>query len=195
MHKPLLVTCALLSLLGCQSNNPYVASSLPIPPAPASATTATGTYPSPTFDFSSIRSWAWSKNACCSDFRAQPALESAVNDVLDQYGLRPATSISPPDALIQANVRQEQRVQQVYDYVGSNIGRYDHHRYYGMDYDMPIAREVINSYLVVNLTWWSPNGAQVLWQTEGVASITNTEDFSDAVRTAVSNAMSTFPPP
>ena len=195
MHKTLLASFAALSLLGCQGNNPYVASSLPMPPAPASAAKAINTYPKAAFDFSAVRSWAWSPATCCSDFRAQPILENAVNDTLDQYGLRPATATTPPDVLIQADVRQEQRVQQVYDYVGTDFGRYNRHRYYGMGYDMPIAREVINSYLVVNLTWWSPNGQQVLWRTEGVASITNTDNLEIPIRTAVSNAMDTFPPP
>lgn len=50
-----------LGLTACQAPNPYVASSLPLPPAPALAPQPfdTSAYPAAPRDYARYRSWAW----------------------------------------------------------------------------------------------------------------------------------------
>ncbi|KPX07155.1 putative lipoprotein, partial [Pseudomonas syringae pv. coryli] len=56
-----LLGTALLGISACQSDNPYVASSLPMPPAPAQAakTLDMSAYPAPPRDYGRYRSWGW----------------------------------------------------------------------------------------------------------------------------------------
>ena len=59
LHSLLLSAC--LALGACQSQNPYQAQSLPLPPAPAAAaqTFDRSSYPAPARDYGRYHSWAW----------------------------------------------------------------------------------------------------------------------------------------
>ena len=87
----LLLLC--LSLGACQSQNPYVADSKPLPPAPAQAanTVDRSAYPAPVRDYGRYRNWAWrdGRLPAGSAWADSAQVAEAVSDALDQRGLRP----------------------------------------------------------------------------------------------------------
>lgn len=100
-----------LGLAGCQSPNPYVAASAPMPPAPAQAanTFDASAYPAPVRDYGAYRSWAWLNNQlpAGSAWADSAQIAEAVSGALDQRGLRPLHDNRAPDLLVSADVRLE----------------------------------------------------------------------------------------
>lgn len=109
-------------LAACQSQNPYRAESLPMPPAPPEAATIfdRSAYPAAPRDYGRYRSWSWLDGQAPSS-----ELADSVSAGLDQYGLRPALN-GPGDVLVNARISQETRLRQYQDNVGGYYGTGSH---------------------------------------------------------------------
>jgi len=200
-HLCVLLCC--LSLAACQAPNPYVASSLPMPPAPALATQPldTSAYPAPPRDYARYRSWAWVNDRlpAGTPWAAPEQIAEAVSAGLDQRGLRPARA-TPADLRVAVELRQERRLQQVRDDYGYGYGGgygsgyrgYGPYGYYG---GPPIVRTYEVQVMVVRVHLFDGVTGQEVWNAAADTSAQGTEgQRTDALRVAVGRALSTYPP-
>ncbi|MEG1341067.1 MAG: DUF4136 domain-containing protein [Pseudomonas sp.] len=199
-----------LALAGCQSSNPYVASSRPLPPAPAHAATTfdASAYPAPPRDFGRYRSWAWQNGQLpAGGALAEPAqLADAVSSALDQRGLRPARNGQAGDLLVSANVQLERRLRQVredyypydaYPYGGyggyGSVGRY--HNGYGVYGSVPLVRTYEVEVMVVRVDLFDAHDGQAVWSASAeTASQGSQGEREDALRESVKKALNGYPP-
>ncbi|MEG0860031.1 MAG: DUF4136 domain-containing protein [Pseudomonas sp.] len=199
-----------LALAGCQSSNPYVASSRPLPPAPAHAATTfdASAYPAPPRDFGRYRSWAWQNGQLpAGGALAEPAqLADAVSSALDQRGLRPARNGQAGDLLVSANVQLERRLRQVredyypydaYPYGGyggyGSVGRY--HNGYGVYGSVPLVRTYEVEVMVVRVDLYDAHDGQAVWSASAeTASQGSQGEREDALRESVKKALNGYPP-
>ena len=200
-----------LALAACQGSNPYVASSLPLPPAPAQAarTFDSSAYPTPTRDYGRYRSWAWRDGRLPSgSANADPAQTAdAVAAALDQQGLRPARN-NAPDLLVAADVRREQRLRQVRDYDdgpyygptpygGLGYGGYGGYgRGFGAYGSVPITRTYTIEVMVVRLDFYDARTGQAVWSAsaESGSDRGDPREREQALRDAVGKALAGYPP-
>lgn len=199
------VTFALcLGISACQSNNPYVASSNPLPPAPAQAanTLDMSAYPAPTIDYGRYRNWTWVNGRLPggSPFASPEQLADAVSNGLDQRGLRPALNNQPADLGVIADVHTEMRLQQVRDDgydggVGVGYGRYGGGGYGGYA-SAPIVRTYQVQVLVVRISLFDNQTHQPIWSAsaEATGGAADESGRAAALRHAVSQALTTYPP-
>ncbi|OAK55210.1 hypothetical protein A3K88_06775 [Pseudomonas putida] len=194
-----------LALAGCQSPNPYVATSRPLPPAPAqaAATFDASAYPAPARDYGRYRSWSWRNGRLPSgSAEADPApLADAVGGALDQHGLRPARG-GPGDLLVSADMRLERRLRQVRDYdtydpypYGSvGYGGYRHG--YGGYASVPVVRTYEVQVMVVRIDLYDARTGQPVWSAsaESGSDKDSPRERENAVRDAVHKAVSGYPP-
>lgn len=208
---PYRLTLALLALAlaGCQASNPYVASSRPLPPAPpqAASTFDASAYPAPPRDYGRYRNWAWRNNQlpAGSAYADPAALAEAVSAALDQHGLRPARE-ARSDLLVSADLRIERRLRQVrddyypydnYGYGGVGYSRYGggYRNGYGVYGSVPIVRTYEVEVMVVRLDLFDAGSGQPVWSTSAeTASKGSQGERADALREAVLNALSGYPP-
>lgn len=201
-----------LALAGCQSSNPYVASSRPLPPAPPHAATTfdASAYPAPPRDFGRYRSWAWQNGQLpAGGALAEPAqLADAVSNALDQRGLRPARNGQPGDLLVSANVQLERRLRQVredyypydaypyggYGYGGyGGVGRYSNG--YGVYGSVPLVRTYEVEVMVVRVDLFDAKDGQAVWSASAeTASQGSQGEREDALRESVKKALNGYPP-
>ena len=199
-----------LALTGCQSSNPYVASSRPLPPAPphAANTFDASAYPAPPRDFGRYRSWAWQNGQLpAGGALAEPAqLADAVSSALDQRGLRPARNGQAGDLLVSANVQLERRLRQVredyypydaYPYGGyggyGSVGRY--HNGYGVYGSVPLVRTYEVEVMVVRVDLFDARDGQAVWSASAeTASQGSQGEREDALRESVKKALNGYPP-
>lgn len=187
-----------LSLAACQSPNPYVASSNPLPPAPAQAaqTFDASAYPPAPRDFAHYRNWAWFNDRLpLGTTLADPAqIADSVSQALDQRGLRPARNGQPADLRVSADVRMEQRVRQVQDdgyYGGPGYGPYGPYNYYRP----PVVRTYVVNVMVVDIHLFDGVSGQPVWRAAAeTASEGSESQRADALRQAVAKALSSYPP-
>lgn len=169
-------------LAACQSQNPYRAESLPMPPAPPQAATTfdRSAYPAAPRDYGRYRSWSW------LDGRAPSSeLADSVSAGLDQYGLRPALNGSG-DVLVNARISQETRLRQYQDNVGG---------YYGAYGSVPIMRTYEQKVAVVRIELIDPSDRQVVWSGSGEALAGKDQAAqADAIRAAIRSALDGYPP-
>lgn len=192
-----------LGVSACQSNNPYVASSNPLPPAPDHAATAVdmSAYPAPSIDFGRYRNWTWVNGQlpAGSPFASPDQLAEAVSNGLDQRGLRPAMNNQPADLGVIADVHTEIRLQQVrddgYD-AGVGYGRYGgYHSGYGGYATVPIVRTYQVQVLVVRISMFDNRSRQPIWSASAETATGGDESGrAKALRQAVSQALTTYPP-
>ena len=105
----LFISAAALFLAGCQTQNPYKADSVPLPPAPAAAATHfdASAYPAVTRS-KTYTYWCWhnqyatSTVALASDQTAQRVLA----EQLEQHGLRPASKPEQCELKVHASHQQ-----------------------------------------------------------------------------------------
>jgi len=209
-----------LVLAGCQSPNPYVASSRPLPPAPphAAITFDASAYPAPPRDFGRYRSWAWQNGQLPQGGAlAEPAqLADAVSNALDQRGLRPARNGQAGDLLVSANVQLERRLQQVrddyYPYGGYPYGGYPYSAYpyggygaygsagryhngYGVYASVPLVRTYEVEVMVVRVDLFDARDGQAVWSASAeTASQGSQGEREDALRESVKKALNGYPP-
>lgn len=200
-----------LSISACQTDNPYNASSLPIPPAPpqAAMTLDMSVYPAPPRDYGRYRSWTWlnSQLPPGSAWADSAQIAEAVSNGLDQRGLRPAQNPQAADLQVAADARLETRLRQVRDdyydpyYGGAGLGygRYGgpyHHGYgYGGYATVPVVRTYQEQVVVVHIRLFDGRSGQPVWSASAeTGSSGNLSDRTKALHTAVQKALTAYPP-
>ena len=209
MKRRLALLAIVSTLNACQSDNPYVAESRPLPPAPAQAanTLDMSAYPAPPRDYGRYRSWAWLNNQLPpgTAWMDSAQVAEAVSNGLDQRGLRPARANQPADLYVSAGTRQETRLRQVRDYdeyydpyYGSSLGygRYGSRGYgYGGYASVPVVRTYQVQVMVVQISLIDAHTGQPVWSASADASSGNKEsDRGQALRQAVQQALNEYPP-
>jgi hypothetical protein len=201
LPAPLLGLLASL-LAGCATNNPYTASSNPLPPPPGPAGAEAfeaSAYPAAPRDFGRYRSWSWlaGRQPAGSAWGTPEQIHEAVAAGLDRRGLRPARAENPADLQVSAELRVERRLRQVYDDYGGYYG----HRRYGHDYyggyaSAPLPRTYEEQVLVVRIELFDGASRQPLWSgsAEARASDDSPAANRDALREAVNRALQDYPP-
>ena len=196
-----------LGLAACQSPNPYVASSNPLPPAPAQAagTFDRSAYPAPQRDYGRYRSWAWLNGRLPggSAWVDSAQVAEAVSNALDQRGLRPRHDNRPADLWVSADLRLEKRLRQVrddygYGYGSYGYGGYGYNRYgtgYGMYNTVPVVRTYEEEVVVVRVNLFDAGSGQPVWSASAETSSQGSlSERTDALHKAVERAMAAYPP-
>lgn len=194
----LLICC--LGLAACQSQNPYTASSNPLPPAPAAAaqTLDLSAYPAAPRDYGRYQTWAWESGRLPGGTAGATPEQMAdiLSNSLDQRGLRPARQGTVADVQVRADVRVERRLRQERDDYGSYYGRGPYGNNYGGMYgSVPVMRTYEEEVQVVRVELIDPRNHQSIWN--GSAETINRGSQServDALRSAVNKALSAYPP-
>ncbi|WP_416422256.1 DUF4136 domain-containing protein [Pseudomonas sp. App30] len=195
MYRPLALSLIVLALAGCESPNPYTASSNPLPPAPpqAAQTFDRSAYPAQPRDFASYRSWTWFNHQPPpgSPLAESDQIAEAVSEGLDQRGLRPARN-GPADLLVSTDVRMEKRLRQVQEDYGPGPGYGPYGPYGGYP---PVVRTYEVQVMVVRINLFDGATGQPVWsasaETDGQGSISQR---GDALRGAVNKALAAYPP-
>lgn len=194
-------------LAACQSPNPYVAHSNPLPPAPAQAaqTFDASAYPAAPRDYARYRNWGWVNNQLpAGSTLADPAqIADIVSNGLDQRGLRPARG-GVPDLRVAADLHVERRLQQVTDDYGYGGG---YGSGYGPGYGPrgpygygsygppPMTRTYEIQVLVVRIQMYDGTNGQPLWSASAETGTQGSESQrADALRQAVEKALMAYPP-
>ena len=104
----------LTSLAACQSQNPYIADSKPMPPAPAHSPQQLdrSAYPATPRDYARYRTWSWQQLPAGSAWASSEQVQEALSNALDQRGLRPHRVGKTSDLKVSAD-RNVQRLRQV----------------------------------------------------------------------------------
>lgn len=210
MKRCLALLAISFALSACQSDNPYVADSKPLPPAPAQAATTLdmSAYPAPPRDYGRYRSWGWLNGQLPpgTAWMDSAQVAEAVSNGLDQRGLRPARAGQPADVYVSAAMRQETRLRQVRDYddyydpyYGSSLGygSYGRHGHggYGGYASVPIVRTYQVQVMVVQINLFDARTGQPVWSASADASSGSSQsDRSQAMRQAVQQALTAYPP-
>lgn len=186
-------------LVACQSQNPYQAESLPMPPAPAAAATTfdRSAYPTAPRDYGRYRSWSWEggRPPGGASWAGGEQLADSVSAGLDQYGLRPALN-GPGDLLVSARISQETRLRQYQDNIGGYYGAGSHwDRRYGAWGGVPVVRTYEQKVAVVRIDLIDPQDRQVVWSGSGEAVAGKDQSAqADAIRVAIRAALDGYPP-
>lgn len=192
--------CALLllSLLtACHGQNPYRAESRPLPPAPprAAQTFDRSAYPAPTRDYGRYRSWSWLSLPAGSAWASSEQLQEALSNALDQRGLRPQRTGGASDLKVRTELRLESRIRQVEERYASHSG----HSRYGDDYGLwgsaPLVRSYVQEVIVARIELFDGQDGQLVWSGSGeTLDAGNQGERAAALRTALQQALSTYPP-
>lgn len=208
MHRYLYLTVLPALLLGCQSNNPYQAESVPLPPAPASAAEH--------FDASSYpvilqpqdyNYWCWPnlvRQSLPAEYTEGTA-QQVLAEQLEQYGLRPAASAE--QCQLQVQLTSQQRNQAVrYDYYpsayyGYGYGRgdpfydrYDRYRHSGLGINIPITpRSYTEYYVQLQLSFIDAQTGQTVWRGHNTLSSDRYGATSEqALRQAINDMLNSY---
>jgi hypothetical protein len=207
--RRLVLCAACLALAACQSPNPYVASSKPLPPAPAHAaqTFDASAYPAPPRDYARYRNWAWidGQLPAGTNWADSAQIAEAVSNGLDQRGLRPQRGSDPADLRVGTSLRMETRLQQVRDDVGygagyggygRGYGSYDRYDRYGSAYgSYPRVRTYQVQVMVVRIDLFDGKSGQPVWSASAENSSQGSlSDRNEALRNAVQKALTAYPP-
>jgi hypothetical protein len=194
-----------LTLAACQSPNPYVASSRPLPPAPAQAaqTFDASAYPAPPRDYARYRNWAWANGQlpAGTSWADSAQIAEAVSNALDQRGLRPQRSGDNADLRVGTSLRMETRLQQTRDDVGygtgygRGYGGYDRYDRYGAYGSYPVVRTYQIQVMVVRIDLFDGKSGQPVWSASAETSSQGSlSDRNEALRNAVQKALTAYPP-
>jgi len=188
-----------LSLVACQSKNPYTEDSAPIPPAPPVEQIQSPTYPAAPRDFSSYQSWSWRTPPAGTASITGEELQEMVAGALDQRGLRPAPGNGKGDVLVAAGASKETRVRQTYDHYGPQVGvgRYGggYGSGYGVGTSVPLVRNYEEEVISVRIEMFDAASGLSVWSNRAEArSGGNRAKQQDAVRQAVQRALEDYPP-
>lgn len=202
MSPRVLLPLLCLSVVGCQSSNPYTSESAPIPPAPPVEQIQSPTYPAAPRDFSAYQSWSWRNPPAATASLASEELQEMVSSALDQRGLRPAPAGAKGDVQISASAQMETRVRQVYDDYGSRVGAGRYGGYgpgygsgIGIGASAPIVRSYEEEVVTVRIEMLDSASGQSVWSNRAEArSGGNRAERKDAARDAVNRALADYPP-
>jgi hypothetical protein len=209
MKRRLALLTLCLGIAACQSNNPYVASSAPIPAAPPSAanTLDMSAYPAPARDYGRYRNWTWLNGQLPpgTAWADSAQVAQAVSEGLDQRGLRPSSNPQTADLRVTANTRMETRIRQerddYYDPYSSGAGLgYGGYRHgYGSGYggyaSVPIVRTYQVQVVVVQISLFDGHSGQPVWSASAeTGSGGDQSDRAKALRQAVQQALTHYPP-
>lgn len=194
-----------LTLAACQSPNPYIASSRPLPPAPAQAaqTFDASAYPAPPRDYARYRNWAWANGQlpAGTSWADSAQIAEAVSNALDQRGLRPQRSGGNADLRVGTSLRMETRLQQTRDDVGygagygRGYGGYDRYDRYGAYGSYPVVRTYQIQVMVVRIDLFDGKSGQPVWSASAETSSQGSlSDRNEALRNAVQKALTAYPP-
>jgi hypothetical protein len=187
----------LASLSACQSHNPYVASSNPLPPAPAQASQVLdmSAYPATPRDYASYRTWSWQRLPAGTAWASSEELQQALSNALDQRGLRPQRSDATADLLVSADIRQEQRIRHVTEQYGSHYGHGRYGNTYGLSGSAPLVRSYTEEVIVVRIELLDGQDRQPVWSASAETLSSGSQgERAAALRNAVTQALSAYPP-
>lgn len=195
---PALRYLLLLPLLAaCQSPNPYVAASRPLPPAPATAATHfdRSAYPAAPRDFARYRTWGWRDGQlpAGSAWADGALIAEALGTSLDQRGLRPSEGAADLQAGIAVSLERRQ-YQQRDDY-GSYYGHGPYGDRYGLYGSVPLLRTYEVEVAVVRIDLYDGQSGQPLWSGSAEAASSGSQaERAEALRRAVRQALADYPP-
>lgn len=196
--KRLAVLLAGLALSACQSQNPYTASSVPLPPAPPQAANAVdlSAYPAAPRDYGRYRTWSWLGAPPASAWASPELVQEALINGLDQRGLRPAQPGQKGDLQASAALSVETRQYQTQDNFGTYYG---HGPYWGDSYgvygSVPLIRTYERQVMVVRIDLYDAHDGQPVWSGSAEADAEGTRsEQAAAVRQAVNDALTQYPP-
>lgn len=209
MQRRIAVLMLCLGLAACQSDNPYQASSRPIPPAPAEANMGIdmSAYPAAPRDYGRYRNWSWLNGRLPggSAWADSAQIAEAVSNGLDQRGLRPARTAQAADLTVTAETRLETRLRQVRDdyydpyYGGAGLGygrgpNYDGYRYGGYA-TVPIVRTYQEQVVVINISLFDARSGEPVWSASAETRSDGDQSArAKALRQAVQKALTAYPP-
>ncbi|SED39800.1 DUF4136 domain-containing protein [Pseudomonas anguilliseptica] len=187
----------LTSLAACQSQNPYIADSKPMPPAPAHSPQQLdrSAYPAALRDYGRYRTWSWQQLPTGSAWASSEQVQEALSNALDQRGLRPHRAGNTSDLKVSAELRLEQRLRQVTEHYGSHYG---HSRYgdeYGMWGSAPLVRSYTEEVMVVRIELYDGQDGQPVWSASAeTLSNGSQSERAAALRNALQQALAAYPP-
>ena len=201
MNRSMALLLGSLTLAACQgqSQNPYRAQALPLPPAPTSAaqTFDRSGYPAAARDYGRYHSWAWQAGQLPSGagWADSAQIAEMLSSSLDQQGLRPAQQGAKPDLLVSGQVRMERRQVQTYDNGTAYYGNSPYGNTYGMQGNLPLRRTYEQNVLMVNLQLIEAASGQAIWSdsAENISSDDRAER-SNLLRKTIQQALSSYPP-
>jgi hypothetical protein len=187
----------LATLAACQSQNPYVADSKPLPPAPAHSPQQLdrSAYPAAPRDYGHYRTWSWQQLPAGTAWASSEQVQEALSNALDQRGMRPHRAGKTSDLKVSAELRLEQRLRQVTERYGSHYG---HSRYgdeYGMWGSAPLVRSYTEEVMVVRIELFDGQDGQPIWSASAeTLSSGSQSERAAALRNAVQQALAAYPP-
>ena len=193
------------ALAACQSHNPYTSDSVPLPPAPPGAANHfdRSAYPAAPRDYAAYRSWAWQQRPAGSAWASADLVQDALNNALDQRGLRPAQGTAAADLKVRTDTRLERRVRQVADsydpYYGGGYGSFGNRGYYGngvgVGARVPLTRSYEEEVVVVRIDFFDGRSGEQVWSGQAeMRSSGSQAERAEALRKAVSDALGEYPP-
>lgn len=195
--KLLSLLLLLPALLACQSQNPYTATSNPLPPAPAQAAQQLdrSAYPAAPRDYGRYRTWSWQRLPTGTAWASAEQVQEALSNALDQRGLRPHRAGVASDLTVTAELRQEQRVRQVQDTYGGGYGNNRYGDQYGMWGSTPVVRSYTEEVMVLRIELFDGQDGQPVWSTRAETLIGGSQsERADALRNAMQKALAAYPP-
>jgi len=191
------VLLLLATLTACQSQNPYIADSKPLPPVPAHSPQQLdrSAYPAAPRDYARYRTWSWQQLPPGTAWASSEEVQEALSNALDQRGLRPHRTGKTSDLKVSAELRLEQRLRQVTERYGSHYG---HSRYgdnYGMWGSAPLVRSYTEEVMVVRIELFDGQDGQPIWSASAeTLSRGSQSERAAALRNAVQQALAAYPP-
>ncbi len=195
--KLLSLLLLLPALLACQSQNPYTATSNPLPPAPVQAAQQLdrSAYPAAPRDYGRYRTWSWQRLPTGTAWASAEQVQDALSNALDQRGLRPHRAGVASDLTVTAELRQEQRVRQVQDTYGGGYGNNRYGDQYGMWGSTPVVRSYTEEVMVLRIELFDGQDGQPVWSTRAETLIGGSQsERADALRNAMQKALAAYPP-
>lgn len=195
--KLLSLLLLLPALLACQSQNPYTATSNPLPPAPAQAAQQLdrSAYPAAPRNYGRYRTWSWQRLPTGTAWASAEQVQDALSNALDQRGLRPHRAGVASDLTVTAELRQEQRVRQVQDTYGGGYGNNRYGDQYGMWGSTPVVRSYTEEVMVLRIELFDGQDGQPVWSTRAETLIGGSQsERADALRNAMQKALAAYPP-
>ncbi len=195
--KLLSLLLLLPALLACQSQNPYTATSNPLPPAPVQAAQQLdrSAYPAAPRDYGRYRTWSWQRLPTSTAWASAEQVQDALSNALDQRGLRPHRAGVASDLTVTAELRQEQRVRQVQDTYGGGYGNNRYGDQYGMWGSTPVVRSYTEEVMVLRIELFDGQDGQPVWSTRAETLIGGSQsERADALRNAMQKALAAYPP-
>lgn len=196
MHK-LSILLLLATLAACQSQNPYVADSKPLPPALVQAAQQLdlSAYPAKPRDYGQYRTWRWQRLPAGTAWASSEQVQEALSNVLDQRGLRPHRSGATADLHVSAELRLEQRIRQVTENYGSYYGNNRYGNQYGLWGSAPLVRSYTEEVMVVRIELFDGKDGQPIWSASAeTLSSGSQSERATALRNALQQALAAYPP-